>query len=474
MIVKIHSRGTGCGSGPVEYLLGKDGQRDGATLDRGDPSTIVALIDSSPYAKKYTSGVLSFAESDLPREAKDKLMSSFESALLPGLDKDQFACLWVEHRDKGRLELNFVVPNIELLSGRRLQPYFDRVDRPRINAWQTLQNEFLKLKDPNDPANKQELVTANTLPHSKKLAVEMITRGLLTQAGNGEIRNRDDVKDCLEKAGFTIARETKNSLSIANPEGGKNLRLKGLIYEKDFRFGLGLRDEIQRASERYRALAQERIFEARTTYREGFERQRDRNQQRHRRPDLELEKVNSPQLVMGDRVRGVGDFGVMGRDLVSGHADHGQLGDHQSAERSDSGAREPGRKPSTQPMRGTLVSSASGRNVEEVDEKVRPTSDVYSRGVLSDDGIRDSAIERVRGLRERAREATSRLCDGLQRIGENVRCYFVGEQKIAPERESLDRASAELERSAPAVGKALQHEQMMSRDREIGDRGISL
>ncbi|MEZ9111345.1 relaxase/mobilization nuclease domain-containing protein, partial [Vibrio cyclitrophicus] len=173
MIVKIHSRGTGCGSGPVEYLLGKDGERDGATLDRGDPCTIIALIDSSPYAKKYTSGVLSFAESDLPREAKDKLMSSFESALLPGLDKDQFACLWVEHRDKGRLELNFVVPNIELLSGRRLQPYFDRVDRPRINAWQTLQNEFLKLKDPNDPANKQELVTANTLPHSKKLAVEM-------------------------------------------------------------------------------------------------------------------------------------------------------------------------------------------------------------------------------------------------------------------------------------------------------------
>lgn len=473
MIVKIHSRGTGCGSGPVEYLLGKDGERDGATLDRGDPSTIIALIDSSPYAKKYTSGVLSFAESDLPREAKDKLMSSFESALLPGLDKDQFACLWVEHRDKGRLELNFVVPNIELLSGRRLQPYFDRVDRPRINAWQTLQNEFLKLKDPNDPANKQELVTANTLPHSKKLVVEMITRGLLTQAGNGEIRNRDDVKDCLEKAGFTIARETKNSLSIANPEGGKNLRLKGLIYEKDFRFGLGLRDEIQRASERYRALAQERIFEARTTYREGFERQRDRNQQRHRRPDFEPEKVNSPQLVMGDLVRGVGDFGVMGRDLVSGHADHGQLGDHQSAERSDSGTREPGRKSSTQPVRGTLVPSTSGRNVE-LDEKVRPTSDVYSRGVLRDDGIRDSAIERVRGLRERAREATSRLCDGLQRIGENVRCYFVGEQKIAPERESLDRASAELERSAPAVGKALQHEQMMSRDREIGDRGMSL
>ena len=64
MIVKFHPRGSGRGSGPVDYLLGRDRQREGATLDRGDPAVIMALIDSSPYAKKYTSGVLSFAEAD--------------------------------------------------------------------------------------------------------------------------------------------------------------------------------------------------------------------------------------------------------------------------------------------------------------------------------------------------------------------------------------------------------------------------
>ena len=135
MIVKFHARGAGRGSGPVDYLLGKDRARDGATLDRGDPDAIQDLIDSSPYAKKYTSGVLSFEESDLDRTTKDKIMSSFEKALLPGLDADQYSCLWVEHRDKGRLELNFVVPNVELLSGKRLQPYFEKADKPRINAW---------------------------------------------------------------------------------------------------------------------------------------------------------------------------------------------------------------------------------------------------------------------------------------------------------------------------------------------------
>ncbi|WP_455815745.1 hypothetical protein, partial [Pseudomonas graminis] len=117
MIVKFHARGTGKGAGPVDYLLGKDRQRPESRLMRGNPDDIVAIIDSSPYAKAYTSGVLSFSEADLPEPDKEKLITHFEKALLPGLDADQYACLWVEHRDKGRLELNFVVPNIELQSG---------------------------------------------------------------------------------------------------------------------------------------------------------------------------------------------------------------------------------------------------------------------------------------------------------------------------------------------------------------------
>ena len=65
MIVKYHARGTGTGSGPDAYLLGKDTARVDAKLLRGASEEVIALIDSSPYAKKYTSGVLSFAEVDL-------------------------------------------------------------------------------------------------------------------------------------------------------------------------------------------------------------------------------------------------------------------------------------------------------------------------------------------------------------------------------------------------------------------------
>ena len=82
MIVKFHPRGRGGGAGPVDYLLGKDRQRDGATVLQGKPEEVRELIDASPYVKKYTSGVLSFAEQDLPPGQREKLMASFERVLM--------------------------------------------------------------------------------------------------------------------------------------------------------------------------------------------------------------------------------------------------------------------------------------------------------------------------------------------------------------------------------------------------------
>ena len=56
MIVKFHPRGRGGGAGPVDYLLGKDRQREGASVLQGKPEEVRELIDASPYVKKYTSG----------------------------------------------------------------------------------------------------------------------------------------------------------------------------------------------------------------------------------------------------------------------------------------------------------------------------------------------------------------------------------------------------------------------------------
>ncbi|MGK3550292.1 hypothetical protein ACSLOE_30480, partial [Escherichia coli] len=42
-----------------DYLLGRERNREGATVLQGNPEEVRELIDATPFAKKYTSGVLS-------------------------------------------------------------------------------------------------------------------------------------------------------------------------------------------------------------------------------------------------------------------------------------------------------------------------------------------------------------------------------------------------------------------------------
>ena len=436
MIIKFHNRGVGRGSGPVGYLLGRDGNREGATLDRGNPAVIEALIDSSPYAKKYTSGVLSFAEADLPRATKDKLMSDFEKALLPGLEGNQYAVLWVEHRDKGRLELNFVVPNIELQSGKRLQPYFHKADNPRLDAWRTVVNGELKLHDPDDPLNRQAVITPKDLPRGHKEAAQAITDGLLRMAGAGEIQSRDDVRKALQGAGFSVVRETKNSLSIADPDGGRNIRLKGVLYEQDFRHGEGLRAELEAAGQRYREASERRVHEARESYLRGVEIKRGENERRYCRaqPEHGLAVAQNVDLDAGQH-RPVLERNE--RDpLVSGGIDSG------AASQSPSLGGE-GRQDKAGPVREEVGAPL------RADLRFQPgrLGEGYvlggSEGVLND-GIGAGIVLRVRGFAERIRAAAQGMAGKLRELGEHVREHQARGREHPGSGETLDAASGRL------------------------------
>ena len=57
MIVQFFARGKGGGSGPTDYLLGKDRAREDATLLRGDPDETAAIIDGSQYGVDSENGI---------------------------------------------------------------------------------------------------------------------------------------------------------------------------------------------------------------------------------------------------------------------------------------------------------------------------------------------------------------------------------------------------------------------------------
>jgi len=293
MIVKFFRHGTGGGNAVFDYLLGKEGKRPDAEILRGDVEQQKLLIDSLEFKRQYTSGCLSFEEAPdhLTIKQKNEIMDSFEETITAGLEVDRVSFAWVEHRDKGRLELNFVIANVDLEHGRLFQPYIHSQDKTRINAWKDIQNIHYDLSDPNDPIRKRLMAQRDNLPRATKEAREAITEGLERMVANGLITNRHEVIKTLQDAGFEIGRETDKAISIKNPSGGRNIRLTGGLYERDFKFSPEFQETVERDSSAYRDNATGRLREATRVLYEELDRKREYHQARHGEPRREAKPV---------------------------------------------------------------------------------------------------------------------------------------------------------------------------------------
>ena len=260
MLVKIFSnKGGGSAGASLDYLLDKpDGTMQ---VLEGNPTLSRKIAESLKFSTPYTVGALSFEERNLDDSQKREIMAKFESAIFAGLDKEQYNISWIEHTDKGRLELNFFIPNVELTTGKRLQPYYDKADRPLVENFKQVINHEYGLSDPNAPEKRQLMISRQDLPKDKQGALNAIQDGLIALAKQGRINDRQDIINALESSGFEIARVTDKSISIKTE--GQNLRLKGAFYEKDFRIGDSLSETIRERAEQYQRTSAERYHTAR-------------------------------------------------------------------------------------------------------------------------------------------------------------------------------------------------------------------
>ncbi|RTN44283.1 nuclease, partial [Enterobacter hormaechei] len=420
-----------------------------------------------------------------PPGQREKLMASFERVLMPGLDKDQYSVLWVEHTDKGRLELNFLIPNTELLTGKRLQPYFDRADRPRIDAWQTVVNGRLGLHDPNAPENRRALVTASALPETKQEAAQAITQGLLALASSGELKTRQDVTAALESAGFEVVRTTRSSISIADPDGGRNIRLKGAIYEQSFNAGEGLGAEIESAAAAYRRDAESRIQRARAVCQSGTECKREENQRRHPRPRGEYElghgKEPAERAAHGraDMAHRPDDGRPACRDereraVVAGPADNRQLHGHSPAGGYAEETHRPdvGRALSGEQRRPEIPYPAAGDAIRSYPLR-RDDLDPPETGVAENDRTGKAVAERIRAATAGLLAKAGRVGERLRGMAEDVWAYATGERdaeraRVGLERArvGLERAGAEFERAAAPLVRELNTAERRQREHE--------
>ncbi|MCC3789005.1 relaxase/mobilization nuclease domain-containing protein [Vibrio parahaemolyticus] len=263
MLVKFFkTKPNGNPLGGLNYLL-HDNRNATPEVLSGNVEVTKQLLLQNTFTRAYTSGCLSFAEksSEVDSKAQYELMESFEKTLLAGLEPEQYDCVWIRHTDKkdGRLELNFHVVNRELTTNRRLQVYFDKYDRTRVDTWKSLQNDIHGFKDPDAPENKR-FVSFNNNFGNRREVVNAINEYMQDKYIHNEIKNRNDViKSLKEIPNITITRETKKAISIKHPSFEKPFRLKGELYEQHFRRPQQVGKEEPKAQKQFEAERERRI-----------------------------------------------------------------------------------------------------------------------------------------------------------------------------------------------------------------------
>lgn len=186
----------------------------------------------------------------MDEEQKLKIIKDFERALLGDYMLDRVNVLWVEHSDKnGRLELNFLIPKIDLVTGKSFNPYFDKYDQSRIDLIKRIINDEYNLSSPDDPA-KEQMISASkkNIGHYKNL--EELDKKLHELVREGYIKNRDHMIELLNQSGIEVTRSTKKSITVVLPNQKTKNRLKGGIYDANFTGAQGLGELSQSSSRR--------------------------------------------------------------------------------------------------------------------------------------------------------------------------------------------------------------------------------
>lgn len=233
MLVKFFKTKNGGSIAGINYLLNHRVKDETAFVLKGSEVITRQIVSNMTKKQKLCIGCLSFEEADIDLDVKQKVIDEFETLLL-GRYKERFNILWVQHIDKGRLELNFAIPKINLESGMAFNPYYDKVDRALIDTWQNYVNLKFGFSNPKDPAK------AHMLQGSKKelrlIKDYMELEKILTEKFiNQEFSCRDDILKALNDSRIEITRISKDYISVKLPGTKKARRFKGDMFGEEFR-----------------------------------------------------------------------------------------------------------------------------------------------------------------------------------------------------------------------------------------------
>lgn len=247
MYMKVFPHGQGAGDGPTRYLVRldyPDRDKHPPEVLRGDPELTRELIDSLDTKWKFTAGVLSWHPDEVVTPKQEtRVMDDFEAVAFAGLEPDQRNILWVRHHHAGHHELHFVIPRMELSSGKAFNPCPPGWQK-HFDVFRDLHNHREGWARPDDPArarlrmpehadlHKARLIRWGTTPgkDERAEAKDGVHAFLLMKIEEGQVTNRSELLAALREADLEINRAGKDYITVKDPASGEKLRLKGGIY----------------------------------------------------------------------------------------------------------------------------------------------------------------------------------------------------------------------------------------------------
>ena len=249
MLIKVFSRGTGGGYGPVEYAIspnpfGKGQRQMMPIVKKGDPQMMMRQIDAVPFKWKYSSGVISFAKEDNPTEAQITcLMEDFEQLAFAGLPLSSHSILWVQHEENGRKELHFILPRQEVHTGKSFNPFPPGWEK-KFDVLRDKYNYAHGWARPDDPARARPVQPGHfalrraegkrrktPIPPTVK---ETLAEHIIHLVTEGKLETRSDIVQELYSLGYEVSRQGKDYITILDKDTGKRTRLKGTLFQADF------------------------------------------------------------------------------------------------------------------------------------------------------------------------------------------------------------------------------------------------
>ena len=478
MLIKFTGGGRGGGRAVAEYLTREEGRGHAPPeVVRGDMDRTRDLIDSIERQWTYTHGVLSFAPEDMPTEEEQEFaMDAFERLAFAGLDREQYDISWVRHShtESGRTELHFVTPRMELTSGKALNIAPPHWESTYATLRDTLNLHFDWAR-PDDPERALELQRAPEraqegyrLREGREGIHEHLTGLVAAEA----VTDRASMVRALRDAGLEVTRESKEFITVRDPETDEKFRMKGRIYEKDWTYDRELDRAIAPKSRepdsREREDHQRRTGEAIERYKAAIERRASQNSDRYRRPEPEHQRgLGSPerdQPALDDRGRGadlgVGDPGRLLRLAL----------DAEREARSDLGLSE------LHAGRQAVSGLSRGERDQELPDEQRRRGvlrNVAERGVSGHeretDSVRARFVATVRGIGSRLRE---RLEQFGGRVREVARAWQQHEGDFRSVGAETVRSRTEAEDADRSLRRANEaHRGLAGAIREIGAAG---